>query len=160
VNSSQAIASPTGPDLAATADRLLEVMPRVMRRIRQQMRQEGARGLTVPQLRALLFVRRNPGTDLSQLAEHVGVSLPAGSALVERLVRADLLDRATDPGERRRLQLHLTALGAERAARAHLAARTWVSRELAGLPADALGSLYDALALLDRLGDDTPAAKR
>ncbi|MFI6504749.1 MarR family winged helix-turn-helix transcriptional regulator [Nonomuraea typhae] len=65
--------------------------------------------LTLPQLRVLLAVRRRDGATVSELAETVGRRLAATSALVNRLVRAGLLDRVSDPGDRRRIRLHLTA---------------------------------------------------
>ena len=104
--------------MALVADRVMEAVPAVMRRIRLAMRADvaGQPGTTVPQLRALLFVRRHPGCSLSAMAEHLGMTLPACSGLAERLVRAGLLERTTDPQERRRVQLRLTSDGMERVA--------------------------------------------
>jgi DNA-binding MarR family transcriptional regulator len=158
MNSSSHVATAPGTgrtravELASCADRLLEVVPRTMRHIRQAMRARAARGLTVPQLRALLYVRRNPGAGLSAVAEHLGMSPPAGSALVERLVRAGQLERATDPAERRRIQLRLTRTGALHVTSAHEAAREWLTRELGDLDGRDLARLDAALDVLDRIG--------
>jgi DNA-binding MarR family transcriptional regulator len=135
-------------------DRILQVVPRVARRIRLEMRAAGTGALTVPQLRALLYVRRHPGTGLSPLAEHVGLSLPSASGLVERLVRADLVERINDPDERRRIQLRLTPTGVEHVGRAHLLVRSRLSADLAELSASELGRLAAALDILARLGRD------
>jgi len=140
-------------DATALADRVLEVVPRTMRRIRARMRSMGPIELTVPQLRVLLFVRRTPGVGLSAVAEHVGVTKASASTLVDRLVRAGFIDRSDDPGERRRIQLRLTAAGSERVGLAHLAVRTWLAEELAALDAATLARLGPALDVLEGLGD-------
>jgi DNA-binding MarR family transcriptional regulator len=137
-------------------DRILQVLPRTMGRIRLEMRTAGTGTLTVPQLRALLYVRRHPGAGLSPLAEHLGLALPAASGLVERLVRADLVERVTDPGERRRIQLRLTATGAGHVGRAHLLVRSRLSADLAGLSQAELTQLAAALEVLAGLAHDAP----
>ncbi|HXR27134.1 MAG TPA: MarR family transcriptional regulator [Candidatus Baltobacteraceae bacterium] len=140
-------------DVALVADRVMEAVPAVMRRIRRAMRAEvaGQPGTTVPQLRALLFVRRHPGCSLSAMAEHLGMTPPACSGLAERLVRAGVLERTIDPQERRRVQLRLTSDGKERVAHADLRARSWLIEGLADLaPAD-LRALAGALELLERV---------
>jgi DNA-binding MarR family transcriptional regulator len=104
--------SPTSAETCA--EQVLEVVPLVMRQIRTEMRSAAAPALTVLQLRALLFVRRNPDSSISALAEHHGVGLTTASALADRLVRQGLLDRQPAPHERRRLMLRLTPLGAKR----------------------------------------------
>ncbi len=141
-------------DVDEVVDGILQIVPRVARRIRLEMRAAGTGALTVPQLRALLYVRRHPGTGLSPLAEHVGLSLPSASGLVERLVRADLVERINDPDERRRIQLRLTPTGAEHVGRAHLLVRSRLSADLAELSASELGRLAAALDILARLGRD------
>jgi DNA-binding MarR family transcriptional regulator len=145
-------------DLTAMADRILEVVPRAMRRIRAQMRVRGRGDLTVPQLRVLLYVRRRPGVGLSALAEHLGVSKAATSTLVDRLVRAGLLDRSDDPSERRRIQLRLTPSGSEQVGLAQLSVRTWLASELGDVGGEALHHLGPALVVLERLAAEPEAA--
>jgi DNA-binding MarR family transcriptional regulator len=146
--------SPAGAPSAVVeiADQVLDVIPRTTRRIRREMRRHGADGLTVAQLRALLFIRRQPGNGPSALAEHLGMSLPATSALVQRLVVAGFVNRIGHPLERRRVQLKLTALGAEHLARTQAAVRAWLAGELATLTDDEQVLLSRALGILDRIG--------
>ena len=125
-----------------------------MRRIRTEMRTAGTGSLTVPQLRALLFVRRVPGTGLAPLAEHLGMTAPGASGLVDRLVRAGLVDRTIDPDERRRIQLRLTPNGVEHVGRAHLLVRSRLSADLAQLSPAELGRLAAALEVLASLAPD------
>jgi DNA-binding MarR family transcriptional regulator len=90
---------------------VLETVPLVMRAIRARMREGRPEAISVPQFRALLYIRRHPGTDLSAVADQVGTSLPAASELVARLVRQQLVVRETDPASRRRIRLTLSPSG-------------------------------------------------
>jgi len=105
--------------------------------------------LTVPQFRALSFVRRHPDEGLTLLSEHLGVSLPAASALISRLVKAELVTRTTNPAERRRIRLVLTPAGLERLAESQAAVSAWWRERLAALqPADRV-AIVRAMELLD-----------
>ena len=90
---------------------VLETVPLVMRAIRARMRERRPEAISVPQFRALVYIRRHPGTDLSAVADQVGTSLPAASELVARLVRQQLVVRETDPASRRRIRLTLSPSG-------------------------------------------------
>ncbi|MGH2463962.1 MAG: MarR family winged helix-turn-helix transcriptional regulator [Candidatus Limnocylindrales bacterium] len=152
----------TAVDVETTvADRLFEIVPRMTRRIRRQMRANGTPGLTVAQLRALAFIRREPGAGLSALAEHLGMSLPASSALAQRLVVAGLIDRTDDPTERRRIRLQLTGSGAEHLENAQAGVRGWLATELAALTPAEQARLAGGLELMDRIGQssDEPAQR-
>jgi DNA-binding MarR family transcriptional regulator len=50
---------------------------------------------------------------LNQVAKAVGRGAPAVSRSVDSLVRAGLVERAPDPGNRRRLAMRLTVAGRE-----------------------------------------------
>jgi DNA-binding MarR family transcriptional regulator len=98
-------------DAGGLADRLLDVLSTASRRVKHEMRSNSSPELTVPQFRALRFVERHPGTDLSRLAQHLGMSHSSASALVERLTRAGHVERTTDPTERRRIRIELSETG-------------------------------------------------
>ena len=104
-----ATASPLSPDGCARA--LLAGVPSVMRFLRSQMRGHRQAQLSVPHFRALVFVRHHADASLSALAEHVGLSLPAASRMVETLVRRDLLQRRARHSDRRSVSLSLTRRG-------------------------------------------------
>src|SRR3954462_11440700 len=113
-NSSASVLTPPAAradDASDLAAAVVDVVPLVMRAIRREMRTAASPQLTVPQLRALFFVRRYPDSNLSALADHLGVGLTGASGLVDRLVRASMLARETDPAERRRIKLTVTAQG-------------------------------------------------
>ncbi len=138
------------------ARRILEVVPRGMRVLRQEMRREVGSRLSVPQFRALAFLGRTPGASLSAVAEFMGVAAATASAMVERLVRRRLVMRKGDPHERRRVMLALTPRGATLLDRAHAHARARVVERLAGFTASDLVALAQGLASLARVLD--PAA--
>ena len=123
-----------------------------MRQIRSIARAE-AGGLSVPQFRALGYVVRHPGVGLTELAEHLGVSLPAASALVGRLVASGLANRTPDPDERRRIRIVVTAAGNARILAATAAVRAWWQAQFAALDADELDRLTRAMQTLETLLD-------
>ncbi len=116
----------------------------------------GIGGLSVPQFRTLIYVRRNPGTGLSGIADHVGTSLPASSELVNRLVKQGLLIRETDPRERRRICLTLSPTGSAMLGRAQGQTTEWLRGLLSGMTPDQLGRLLSGLRDLRSLLPGAP----
>jgi DNA-binding MarR family transcriptional regulator len=117
------------------AHAVMQTMPIVMRAIRTEMRRNGAPLLSIPQVRTLAYLHRSPGSCLFHLAEHLGVTRPTASTLVERLVRRGMVSRAEDPRERRRVVLRLTPLGLRHFQRTRQATRTWMATMLSQLSA-------------------------
>jgi DNA-binding MarR family transcriptional regulator len=93
------------------AREVLDVVPLAMRAIRNQLRKHGNQLLSIPQFRTLLFISRNEGASLSKLADHIGLTLPSISALVDGLVARNLVIRKTHRDDRRRINLTLTGRG-------------------------------------------------
>jgi DNA-binding MarR family transcriptional regulator len=93
------------------AHAVLEVVPVVMRCIRAEMRSHRAPGLSVPQFRALVYLSRQQGSSLSDLAKHLGLTAPSTSVMVDGLVSRGLVARQAHPGDRRRVTLALTPKG-------------------------------------------------
>jgi DNA-binding MarR family transcriptional regulator len=114
---------PASPDDCARE--LLEVVPPVMRVIRAEMRSRTAPELSVPQFRVLAYINWHAGTSLSAVADHIGLTRPAMSLLVDGLVNRKLVTRETARNDRRRLTLVLTARGQSlyASARQHTQAR-------------------------------------
>jgi DNA-binding MarR family transcriptional regulator len=83
----------------------------MMRDIRTEMRSRRTTELNVPQFRTLLFVSRNTGSSLSQVADHIGLTLPSTSKLVDDLIKGDLMTRQEHTADRRRVSLAVTARG-------------------------------------------------
>jgi len=96
----------------------------------------------------LVFLYRHPGASLSSVAEHLGVTCPTASVLVDRLVRRGLVDRTAYPQERRRIALTLTATGAQHLQQARGATSVRVVNLLAGLPKTDLLKILEGVTLL------------
>lgn len=90
---------------------LLAVVLMVMQAVRVEMRSRRTPELTVPQFRTLVFLTKFPGAGLSDLAEHIGLSLPSMSKMIDGLVGKGLVARAGCAGDRRRVSLSLTVKG-------------------------------------------------
>jgi MarR family transcriptional regulator for hemolysin len=132
--------------LAACATRLVSVAPLLMREFRAEMRRSAPADLSVPVFRALILAGSRPGATVSDLANHLGVTLPTASVAVTKLAARGLL-QPTTPGERP--SLLLTPAGAEMVHRARSDATSAFERRLGGLAPDALRQIDAALVALD-----------
>jgi DNA-binding MarR family transcriptional regulator len=95
----------------ACAAEILEVVPAVMRTIRTRMRQHSEALPSVVHFRALAYVNRNPDSDITGLAAHIGLLLPSASKLVQVLLTRGYVARSPDPADRRRTLLRPTPRG-------------------------------------------------
>ena len=68
-------------------------------------------GISVVQLRALTVLREVGTVNLGRVAEEMGVALSTASRLVDRLVRAGLVDRRPSPRTRREIELEVSQDG-------------------------------------------------
>ncbi len=93
------------------AREILEVVPLVTREIRSEMRSQTSADLTVPQFRALNFTDRNPGSSLLEVANHMGLTPPSTSRLVDGLIARGMVTREEHPADRRRVRLTVTNRG-------------------------------------------------
>ena len=130
----------------------METIPRAMRQIRGVARSM-AGGLSVPQFRTLGFLERHPGSSLMDVADHLGISQPGASTLVDRLVTSGLVARDIDAAERRRITLVLTPDGRARVASATITVHAWWVRQLGELSPRELDILIVGLGLLGRALD-------
>ena len=134
----------TGDSRSAAID-VLDMVPLAMVAIRTHMRAGRPTGMSVPQFRALIAIRRRPGTDLSAVADQLGTSLPAASELVARLVDQHLVSRETDPTSRRRVRLNLTDAGRASLEGAESRTIEWIEEGVRRLEPDRRASLVQAL---------------
>lgn len=142
-------ASPHPKNLAQEcAHAVMQTVPIVMRAIRVEMRRNGAPLLSIPQVRTLAYLHRSPGSCLFHLAEHLGVTRPTASTIVERLVRRGMVSRAEDPRERRRIVLRLTSLGVQHFRRTRRATQKWMATVLSSLSAAELQRITKGVTVL------------
>jgi DNA-binding MarR family transcriptional regulator len=93
------------------AHELMDSVPLIMRAIRAEMRSHRESDLSVAQFRAMVYIHRNPAASLSQVADHLGLTPPSTSALIEELVQRGLVARKEVKENRRQIQLDLTVPG-------------------------------------------------
>ena len=127
---------------------VLEMVPVVMRVIRREVRRHRQFDLSVPQFRALAFLEFFPGATLSDTAEHVGLTLPGMSRLIDGLVERALIERIVSRGDRRRVELTLTATGKAILADARRLAQEKLAEFLAPLSARENTLVIDAMRIL------------
>src|SRR5690242_16164818 len=97
--------------IEACAHELMDTAPQIIQAIRAEMRRGRASSISIPQFRTLGFIQRNPDSSLSNLAEHLGLTLPSASKLVDGLVKQKLVTREDSTSDRRRMTLVLTRAG-------------------------------------------------
>lgn len=148
---------PSEEDSAPLAAALMEVAPLVVREIRTSMRQHRGAGLSTPQFRALGFVRRHPGCSLTEVADHLGLSVPATSRLVDALVVAGMALRASSASDRRYVTLRLSAEGERVQAEARSAALKSLADRLAPLDPAQRAAIAQALEPLRQAFATPPA---
>lgn len=146
------------------AKAVLRVVPLVMKTVRAEMRACPAcraASLSVPQFRTLNFIDKNTGASLSDVAEHIGVTLPAMSRLVDGLVERKLLTRTGHAGDRRKLVLRLTCKGMTLLQAAHKSTEASIASRLAALNGEELAEVASVMVMLRplfsgtaKIGDD------
>jgi len=143
------------------AREVLDVVPTVFRVIRTELRKYGAKEMSVPQFRTLGFVYREEGASLSEVAEHIGLTLPTMSLLVDGLVVRGLIGRREDPEDRRRMTLTLTEPGRTRLESAREATIANLEQRLCQLSASDRATITTAMRMLRELfRGGTNAAKK
>ena len=130
------------------AHQLLEVIPVVMREIRSEMRSRRSPDLTIPQFRALSFVNRNVGSSLLEVANHLGLTPPSTSRLVDGLIYRNMMIREDHPDDRRRVKLTVTHLGEQILEASRQDALMYLSAKLSNINADDREAIVKAMNVL------------
>ena len=132
---------------APCAFHLLEVIPRVMDTIRSLVRDERG-GLTVPQLRVLALLDRQPQATLAEVATFIGIGAPTASAMIKTLGRKNLIRTTPGKDDRRTMAITLTDHGQALVVRAKDAAHAHLAERLSHLSHTELDLLEHSLQLL------------
>ncbi|MEP6668824.1 MAG: MarR family transcriptional regulator [Chthoniobacter sp.] len=139
------------------AAELLEVVPLMMRVIRTKVRAHSSPELSVPQFRALAFLGRNEGAMLGDVAGFLVLTLSATSKLIDGLVTADLVARDSDPLDRRKIVLTLTASGQRKFAAVRQATADFLTERVAEVSVAERACITDAMRTLRGIFSDVPA---
>jgi DNA-binding MarR family transcriptional regulator len=139
------------PSAEECAREMLEVVPMIMRAIRSQMRSHRTPDLSVPQFRSLTFLGHHQGASLSDVAEHIGLTRPSASKLIDGLVARGLVSREGCPVDRRRIRLALTNKGRVTLRTARTAAQADLASRMAALPSSEQATVERAMRTLRAL---------
>jgi len=132
----------------ACARQVLDAVPLLMREIRSEMRQSAPAALSLPSFRALIFAHVNPGASLTELAGHLGVTLPTASVAVDKLTARGLMLAPREGNGQRRRTLYLSAQGERVVRRAMEHTVNALGARLQSLPVGQLETLRHSLAAL------------
>jgi DNA-binding MarR family transcriptional regulator len=134
--------------LNTCAQELMDTAPQIMQSIRVEMRRGRGSDISIPQFRTLRFIQCNPDSSLSKLAEHLGLTLPSVSKLVDGLVKQELVIRQESTADRRCLTLVLTQTGASIVNSARASAQANLAKNLGRLSDNELETVYRAMKFL------------
>jgi len=126
----------------------METAPQIMQSIRVEMRRGRGMEISIPQFRTMRFIQRNPDSSLSDLAEHLGLTLPSGSKLVDGLVKQKLVSRKASMADRRKITLMLTDTGTSMVDSARGNARANLAQKIKHLSDADLETISQAMQIL------------
>ena len=142
-----AMATAPSDDTALIAERLRFAVTRLARR----MRQHTGTGLSPTQAAALATVERKGPMPVGEVAEVEHISAPTATKTVDKLHDAGLVERRTDPNDRRVSLVSITAAGRELLTDVRQRKAAWLAEQLEGLEDDEVGRLTAALDVIEHL---------
>jgi DNA-binding MarR family transcriptional regulator len=104
--------------------------------------------LSPSQVNALFRLHFGGMCGVSEIAGHLGVTDPAASQMVEKLVQRDMVTRTEDPSDRRVKLLTLTTGGRAKIEQAIANRRRWMERLTRELNPEQLDMIASALEML------------
>ncbi len=130
-------ASPPAPSRAELIDQFLDLQPRMRRRLTRGIPPDlhaemGA--VTFQQMQALHAIARRSGVTMGELAGCLeAASLSSATQMADRLVKLGLVERMSDPGDRRLVRVALSPRGRDLLRRREAAWREGMGKALEGL---------------------------
>lgn len=107
-------------------------------------------GLSMPQFSILMQLHYRGVYSVSEISDHFGISVPAASQLVEKLVQAGYLERAEDPNDRRARLLPLSSKGKKLIEQGLKRRYRWVEPLTEKLTAEERAKVSEALMILTK----------
>lgn len=145
---------PPADDVMELATRLRLSATRLARRLRQ----EAETDLTPSMHSALSAVHVHGPLTLGALAEHERLTPPSVTKVVGRLEDQGLVERRSDPTDRRVCRVSTTEAGEHLLAASRAQTTAWLAARLAGLPAAQRARLLEAVDVLEGLVALEPAS--
>jgi MarR family transcriptional regulator for hemolysin len=142
------------------AHQILESVPVVMRMIRTEFRGQRSSDLSVAQFRTLAYIKNNDGASLSNLAAHIGLTLPSMSKLIDGLVSRKFVARNSHQEDRRKICLQLTSTGRSELEAAYDHTQMFLVDTLSGLAKEDLNTVSRSMQILkDLFMSEQPSLK-
>jgi DNA-binding MarR family transcriptional regulator len=99
-------------DVEKFSKRMIELMPQCIRGFSRHEHNYLSRGkITMPQFWVLEYLSRGNGQLMGEIADFLGVSRPATTGLIDRLIGQELVRREDIPDDRRTVKINITAKG-------------------------------------------------
>lgn len=134
-------------DSALTAERLRFAVTRLARR----MRQHTGTGLSPTQAAALATIERRGPMPIGEVAEVEHISAPTATKTVDKLQDAGLVERRSDPDDRRVALVAITGAGRQLLTDVRQRKTAWLAEQIAALDADEVERLIGALDVIEHL---------
>jgi DNA-binding MarR family transcriptional regulator len=96
------------------------------------MRFNQANNLSISMMSMLFHASRQKHVTINELARQLGVSMPAASQMVARMVEQGWVNREESPLDRRERIISLTESGSDLVARAKKARHAWIAELITG----------------------------
>lgn len=136
--------------------RLLSATTRIEDTIRQRMREQF--GITLPRFDLMAQLEREPqGLSMGELSRRMMVTGGNVTSIVDQLEREQLVERQSQPGDRRAFAVHLTSAGREAFAGMAKAHESWVVELLSPLAVTEQEQLHQLLGILKTGRPTSPA---
>jgi DNA-binding MarR family transcriptional regulator len=130
--------------------KFINVIPRAMWAIRYGMRAAAEAEFSVPQFRVMASLSHESRTN-SELAELIGMSVPAMSRLVDGLVGEGVITRVPQERDRRQISLVLSADGRRRFSKLRRSTQNLFNAKFSALSLEQRSKLAEGLAVLEVL---------
>jgi len=134
---------------------LADVFAEIVQKGKENKHAAEAADVTPALMQCLQFVYLHGPCSVRRIAQGLSISVPAGSQLVERLVRRGLVTRQENDEDRRLSRIDLTDTGRENVKRARAERGEWFRTVIDRLPANKRCVLVDSLEEFVYLALDT-----
>jgi DNA-binding MarR family transcriptional regulator len=111
-------------------------------------------GLSMPQIRTLFHLSHDGKCGVSEIGELLGVTNPAASQMIDRLVIEGYIERSEDPADRRAKRLKLTGKGRAIVTESIEIRRRWMEKLTESLTLKEQKSIISALVILTKTAQE------
>lgn len=111
-------------------------------------------GLSMPQIRTLFHLRHDGRCGVSEIGDLLGVTNPAASQMIDRLVQNGYVERTEDPADRRAKRLKLTDKGIDIVNESIEIRTRWMERLTDVLTLEEQSSIISALVILTKTAEE------